>query len=45
MNYIYLLYSEKDDRFYTGSTNDLKEDSMNTTLVMLDQLEIEDHLS
>ena len=24
MHYVYLLYSEKDGKFYTGSTNDLK---------------------
>ena len=24
MYYVYLLYSEKDSKFYTGSTNDLK---------------------
>ena len=24
MFYVYLLYSEKDGKFYTGSTNDLK---------------------
>ena len=24
MYYVYLLLSEKDDKFYTGSTNDLK---------------------
>ena len=24
MHYVYLLLSEKDDKFYTGSTNDLK---------------------
>ena len=24
MYYVYILYSEKDSKFYTGSTNDLK---------------------
>ena len=28
MHYVYLLYSEKDGKFYTGSTNDLKRRSL-----------------